>query len=434
MSMLEDHSSYIKVSEFAQDTDVGGKLIQLMHTTMVPDKSRKEKESSWSKVSRLEDMRVIFSMEAPWMSFYYVVFVLVRNIVLTHHRSVTTSLWEVPKMKKQTMPTEVIVEEDREETTTNEHVNAVFTWSSLTYDLPFNLNAKTTIIHDDSEDEADEAEKERLRKEKMEEQYAKFIDLIKEVRINIPLIDDLAGMPNYETFLKDLVSNKRKMAQISTAFLNEECSAIVENKLPPKLGNPGSFLIPCTIAGLVEYLALANLSASINLMPYSLYAHLSGNTLKPTRMNKVTEEELNALLDDSKPSSTTSEKISESFLDHEFEEFMADEIKEIPEKKEEFENSFEVLPLEGNQRIKNSILDPPTNLVMKPLPEHLEYAFLEKDSLPPVVISTLLQDDEKKHLVSILKETQRSICLENIRYSRNYPIFLQTQNQLRGRC
>nr|GFD31503.1 reverse transcriptase domain-containing protein [Tanacetum cinerariifolium] len=85
-------------------------------------------------------------------------------------------------------------------------------------------NAKTTIIHDDSEDEADEAEKEvepfsskqaksdppplkaykpkipytqRLRKERMEERYAKFIDVIKEVRINVPLIDVLAGMPNY---------------------------------------------------------------------------------------------------------------------------------------------------------------------------------------------------------------------------------------------
>ncbi|GKF87383.1 hypothetical protein Tco_0258260 [Tanacetum coccineum] len=68
----------------------------------------------------------------------------------------------------------------------------------------------------------------RLRKEKMEEHYAKFIDLIKEVRINVPLVDVLAGMPNYGKFLKDLVSNKSKMEQISTAFLNEECSAIVQ--------------------------------------------------------------------------------------------------------------------------------------------------------------------------------------------------------------
>ncbi|GKD24989.1 hypothetical protein Tco_1231203, partial [Tanacetum coccineum] len=153
----------------------------------------------------------------------------------------------------------------------NEHVNVVFTWSGLTYDSAVNPNAKTTVIHDDSEDEVDEAEKElepssfkqiesdppplkaykpkilypqRLCKEKMEERYAKFIDLIKEVRINVPLVDVLVGMPNYEKFLKDLVSNKSKMEQISTAFLNEECSTIVQNKLPPKLGDPGSFLIP----------------------------------------------------------------------------------------------------------------------------------------------------------------------------------------------
>ncbi|GJW71527.1 hypothetical protein Tco_0128444 [Tanacetum coccineum] len=94
-------------------------------------------------------------------------------------------------------------------------------------------------------------------KEKMEERYAKFIDLIKEVRINVPLVDVLAGMPKYGKFLKDLVSNTSKMEQISDAFLNEECSAIVQNKLPPKLGDYGSFLIPCTIAGSVEYLALA---------------------------------------------------------------------------------------------------------------------------------------------------------------------------------
>ncbi|GJX25789.1 hypothetical protein Tco_0232085 [Tanacetum coccineum] len=121
-------------------------------------------------------------------------------------------------------------------------------------------------------------------------------------------------------------------------------------------------------------------------------------------IDDVTEEELDALLDDSKPFSTTLEKISESSLDHEFEEFMAIKIEEIPEQEEEVENSFEVLPLEGNQRIKNSIQEPPTDLVMKPLPAHLEYSFLEKYSLLLVVISALLQDDEKKRLVSILKK------------------------------
>ncbi|GJU73126.1 hypothetical protein Tco_1264531 [Tanacetum coccineum] len=128
-----------------------------------------------------------------------------------------------------------------------------------------NPNTKIADSLDDSEDEAEEVKKEaeplpkkptqtdtpplkaykpkipypqRLNKEKMEARYAKFLDMIKEVRINIPLVDVLAGMPNYGKFLKDLVSNKSKMEQISAAFLTKECSEILQNKIPPKLGDP----------------------------------------------------------------------------------------------------------------------------------------------------------------------------------------------------
>ncbi|GKA15673.1 reverse transcriptase domain-containing protein [Tanacetum coccineum] len=439
--------------------------------------------------------------------------------VLTHHWSVTTSLWEVPKMKKPAMPMEVTEEEDIEETTTigvpefgetdnqemktetpnlertfllfhqhpkrsstsltlkkpcenswslknrrmtlskisssilkpksskdkritkprfrilrqnlvdsptnvpldqlNEHVNVVFTRSGLTYDSPVNPNAKTTVIHDDCENKVDEAKKklesssskqtesdppplmayktknlypQRLRKEKMEERYAKFIDLIKEVRINVPLVDVLAGIPNYGKFLKDLVSNKSKMEQISIAFLNEECSAIVQNKLPPKLGDPRSFLIMCTVEGSIEYLTLDDLGAigkfmfptdlvilqmeeddkvplilgrpflhtadaiirvknkelnlgveddRITVLIDKVMWHSQSNDDTCFRMDvidEVTKEELDALLDESKPFSTTSEKINESSLHHEFGEFMAIKIKEIHEQEEEVED------------------------------------------------------------------------------------------------
>ncbi|GKC30868.1 hypothetical protein Tco_1038162 [Tanacetum coccineum] len=46
----------------------------------------------------------------------------------------------------------------------------------------------------------------RLRKEKMEAQYGKFLDMIRAVRINVPFVDALAGMPNYGKFLKELIS------------------------------------------------------------------------------------------------------------------------------------------------------------------------------------------------------------------------------------
>ncbi|GJV97167.1 hypothetical protein Tco_1548744 [Tanacetum coccineum] len=63
----------------------------------------------------------------------------------------------------------------------------------------------------------------------MEEKCGKFINMIKEVRINVSLIDVLVGMPNYKKFLKELVSNKNKLEEISASFLNEECSAIELN-------------------------------------------------------------------------------------------------------------------------------------------------------------------------------------------------------------
>ncbi|GKE06847.1 reverse transcriptase domain-containing protein [Tanacetum coccineum] len=108
--------------------------------------------------------------------------------------------------------------------------------------------------------------------------------MIKEVRSNVPLVDVLAGMPNYGKFLKDLVSNKNKLEEIFGAFLNKECSAIIQNKITQKPRDPRSFLIPCTLGNAITCNALADLGASINFMSYLMYAKLSCGTIKPTRM------------------------------------------------------------------------------------------------------------------------------------------------------
>nr|GEW54131.1 reverse transcriptase domain-containing protein [Tanacetum cinerariifolium] len=100
----------------------------------------------------------------------------------------------------------------------------------------------------------------------MEAQYGKFLDMIRAVRINVPLVDVLARIPNYGKFLKELVSNKHKIKQISAAFLSDENSAILQNEVPPKLGDPRSFLIPCNFNKAFSCNALTDLGASINLM------------------------------------------------------------------------------------------------------------------------------------------------------------------------
>nr|GEV94582.1 reverse transcriptase domain-containing protein [Tanacetum cinerariifolium] len=127
----------------------------------------------------------------------------------------------------------------------------------------------------------------RLRKEKMEAQYGTLLDMIRVVRINVPFVDVLVGMPNYGKFLKELVNNKHKIEQISAAFFSDGSSAILQHKVPPKLKDPRSFLIPCNFNKACSCNALANLDASINLMSYSLYTKLSLETIKPTKMSVI---------------------------------------------------------------------------------------------------------------------------------------------------
>ncbi|XP_073120635.1 uncharacterized protein [Henckelia pumila] len=95
----------------------------------------------------------------------------------------------------------------------------------------------------------------------------------------------LAKMPSYAKFLKEILSNKRKLVDFETIKLSEECSAILQNKLPPKLKDPGSFSIPCTIGKSFFSKALCDLCASINLMPCSCFQKLGIGEVRPTTIS-----------------------------------------------------------------------------------------------------------------------------------------------------
>nr|GEX42482.1 reverse transcriptase domain-containing protein [Tanacetum cinerariifolium] len=94
--------------------------------------------------------------------------------------------------------------------------------------------------------------------------------------------DALIHMPKFAPMFKKLLNNKDKLIELTKMPLNENCSAIVLKKLPEKLGDPGRFLIPCDFTGLDNCLALADLGASINLMPLSIWKKLRLPTLNDT--------------------------------------------------------------------------------------------------------------------------------------------------------
>ncbi|GJV04027.1 putative reverse transcriptase domain-containing protein [Tanacetum coccineum] len=93
-----------------------------------------------------------------------------------------------------------------------------------------------------------------------------------------------ATKDKFASTFKSLLSNKEKLFELANTLLNENCSAVLLKKLPEKLGDPGKFLIPCDFPELDECLALADLGASINLMPLSIWKKLSLPKLTPTRM------------------------------------------------------------------------------------------------------------------------------------------------------
>ncbi|XP_019149851.1 PREDICTED: uncharacterized protein LOC109146653 [Ipomoea nil] len=113
---------------------------------------------------------------------------------------------------------------------------------------------------------------------------AKFFSLIKQLDISIPLLDAVTEIPSYAKFLKEILSNKRRSEDRETVAVSEECSALIQNKLLPKLRDPGSFSIPCVIGGSLVQRALCDLGASVSLMPYSLCQKLQLGEPKPTSM------------------------------------------------------------------------------------------------------------------------------------------------------
>ncbi|GKD37987.1 reverse transcriptase domain-containing protein, partial [Tanacetum coccineum] len=125
------------------------------------------------------------------------------------------------------------------------------------------------------------------RRENANEQKEKFYEIFKDMSFELSFVDALTLMPKFGSTFKALIENKEKLSEMARTPLNEHCSAVILNKLPKNLGDPGRFLIPCKFPRMDECLALADLGASINLMPFSVWKKLNLPNLTPTCMTVV---------------------------------------------------------------------------------------------------------------------------------------------------
>ena len=123
-----------------------------------------------------------------------------------------------------------------------------------------------------------------LRSKKIIPNQAEIWEVLRQVKVNIPLLDMIKQVSTYAKFLKDLCTVKRGLAIEKKAFLTEQVSAIIQSKTPMKYKDPGSPTISVNIGGTCIDKALLDLGANVNLLPYSVYKKLGLGELKPTNV------------------------------------------------------------------------------------------------------------------------------------------------------
>ena len=111
---------------------------------------------------------------------------------------------------------------------------------------------------------------------------AEMLEVLRQVKVNIPLLDMIKQVPTYAKFLKDLCIVKRGLNVYKKAFLTEQVRAIIQCKTPVKYKDPSCPTISVNIGGTCVEKALLDLGASVNLLPYSMYRQLGLGELKPT--------------------------------------------------------------------------------------------------------------------------------------------------------
>ncbi|XP_071906833.1 uncharacterized protein [Coffea arabica] len=137
----------------------------------------------------------------------------------------------------------------------------------------------------------------RLAKTKKAEKEKEILDVFRRVEINIPLLEAIKQVPKYSKFLKNLCTHKRKLRRDERVAVEENVSAMLQRKLPPKCGDPGMFTIPCKIGNTPIRKAMLDLGASINVMPKIIFASLNLGPLKEIAIIIQLTDRTNAYLE-----------------------------------------------------------------------------------------------------------------------------------------
>ena len=118
----------------------------------------------------------------------------------------------------------------------------------------------------------------------MDEQFARFVEMIKKIHVNVPLLD-VMHVPTYARYIKDIINNKRPLPTMEVVKLTEECSTAILNQPPKNKEDPGCPTINCSIGTQHFGNALCDLGASVSVMPKVVFDKLNFTQLTPTPMH-----------------------------------------------------------------------------------------------------------------------------------------------------
>nr|GEU38600.1 reverse transcriptase domain-containing protein [Tanacetum cinerariifolium] len=364
-------------------------------------------------------------------------------------------------------------------TNPKEDLKGITTRSGVAYQGPTILTQSkvvkqgTEVTKDQVQTPSSQSVKFERRRDQANEQIKKFYEIFKEMSFEISFTDALILMPKFASTLKALIGNKEKLSEMTRTLMNEHCSAVILNKLPRKLGDPGKFLIPCEFPGKDECLALADLGASINLMPFRMRRTFTFGTnsdlhdsqtcgsfdfepdprvplilgryfLKTSRALidvqkgeltlRIKNETITYNLDQTEADAflgleddSYSPKINPFYYDPEGEILLLKAILNskplppLPNHKQYMPSYKKELKVCEAKTVKSSVDEPP-EVELKDLPPHLEYAFLEGDNKLPVIIAKELGNEEKSALIKVLKSHKRAIAWKLFDIQDHFPL------------
>ncbi|GJX59398.1 hypothetical protein Tco_0290788 [Tanacetum coccineum] len=170
-------------------------------------------------------------------------------------------------------------------------MKAITTRSRVSYDGPKvspSPSSLPKVVEQEPETKPTIPYPSRINKEKLREKdnllTLKFVEMFRNIHFELSFADALLHMPKFAPMFRKVLNNKDKIIDLIKTPVNENCSAVILKKFPEKLGDASRFLIPCDFLEMDECLALADLDASINLMPLSVWEKLNLPDLTKTRM------------------------------------------------------------------------------------------------------------------------------------------------------